>query len=121
MLPWGTRPSSSWTLSQSSGTKGSVQASGRSGRQPSRAGAEHAVVVDADDGADPDALAPLQLGEGAIEIGAGEALLGEHGLSLRAVEAVQPIPARPRLADHGGPLTRSSPGLGSPGPSPVIR
>jgi hypothetical protein len=57
-------------------------------------------VVDADNAPDPDALGALQLGEGAIEIGAGDAHLNEHGLSLRAVEAVQPIAARPRLEDH---------------------
>src|ERR671918_1413414 len=36
VLPAGTRPSSSWTLTQSSGMKRSWQASGRSGRQPAR-------------------------------------------------------------------------------------
>ena len=36
--------------------------------------AEHAVLVDADDGADPDALGSLQRGEGAVEFGAGDAL-----------------------------------------------
>jgi hypothetical protein len=28
-------------------------------------------------------------------------MLGKHGPTLRAVEAVQAIPARPGLADHG--------------------
>jgi hypothetical protein len=51
-------------------------------------GAEHAIVVDPDDAADPDAFASLQLGEGALEVGTGKALLGEHGPTLRAVEAV---------------------------------
>jgi len=47
--------------------------------------AEHAVVVDADDGADGDALGALQLGKGAVEVGAGEAPLAEQGLGLGAV------------------------------------
>ena len=97
MLPSGTRPSSSWTLSQSSGTKGSLQASGRSGCQPARVDPNTASWLMPTMRADPDALAPLQLGEGAVEVGAGDALLGEHGLSLRAAEAVQPIAPRPRL------------------------
>ena len=76
-------------------------------------------MVDADDAADPDALAPLQRGEGAVEIGAGDAHLGEHGLSLRAVETVQPIAARPRLEDHEtGPSCDPHEALG---PDPVIR
>ena len=53
-------------------------------------GPEHGVVVDANDAADPDALAPLQLGEGAVEVevGGGEAVLGQHGVTFRAVVAV---------------------------------
>ena len=44
---------------------------------------------------------PLQVGESAVELGAGDAHLGEHRLSLRAVGRVQPIAARFRLEDHG--------------------
>ena len=71
--------------------KGSLQASGRWGCPAGARRPEHGVVVDADDAADPDALPPLQLGERAIEIGAGDALLGEHGVSLGAVRSVEPI------------------------------
>jgi hypothetical protein len=67
---------------------------------------EHGVVVDADDAEDPEALAPLQLGESAVEVGARDAYVDEHGVSLRAVEAVQPVAARPRCEDHQtGPVT----------------
>ena len=64
-------------------------------------GAEHGVVVDPDNAADPDALGALQLGEGAAEIGAGDAHVGAQGSGLRAVGVVQPIAARFRLEDHG--------------------
>ena len=37
------------------------------------AAAEHAVVVDADDGPDVGALGALQLGEGVVEVGGAEA------------------------------------------------
>jgi len=37
------------------------------------AAAEDAVVIDADDRPDLDALGPRQLGEGAVEVSAGEA------------------------------------------------
>ena len=46
--------------------------------------AEHAVVVDADDGPDGEALGAGKLGEGVVQIGPGEAPLGEQGLGLRA-------------------------------------
>jgi hypothetical protein len=45
-------------------------------------GPEHAVVVDTDDAADPDAFTPFQCGEGTVEIGRAEALLGEQGPGL---------------------------------------
>jgi hypothetical protein len=73
-------------------------------------GAEHPVVVDADDAADPDAFGSLQLGEGAVEIGSADTLLSEHDLSLRAVEVVQPVAARPDLDDHGTRPMRASRG-----------
>ena len=44
--------------------------------------AEHAVVVDAGDGPDGDALGALQLGERVVQIGPGEAPLAEQGLGL---------------------------------------
>ena len=75
-------------------------------------------MVDADDGADPDALAPLQLGEGTVEVGSGDALLGEHGLGLGAVKAVQPVAARPEFDDHGTRPMRASRGLRD---DPVMR
>lgn len=59
------------------------------------AGAEHAAVINADDAADPDALAPLQRGEGAAEVGAGGAHVGEQCLRLRAVRNVEPIARSP--------------------------
>jgi hypothetical protein len=49
--------------------------------------AEHTVVVDADDGPDLDALGALQLGKGAVQVGPGEAPLGEQGLGLGTVGA----------------------------------
>jgi hypothetical protein len=84
---------------------------------PRARGAKDAVVVDADDAADPDALAPYQLGERAIEIGAGDALLGEHGVSLRAVRSVEPIAPSLQQAVH---LGAPPPQIASGG-APVIR
>ena len=49
------------------------------------ADAEHAVLVDPDDGPDRGALGPLQPGEGVVEVGGAEALLGEQGPGLGAV------------------------------------
>ena len=69
------------------------------------AAAEHAVVVDADDGPDLDALGARQLGEGVVEVGPGEAPLDEQGLGLGAagrVELVAPAPGS--LDDHGALL-----------------
>jgi hypothetical protein len=63
-------------------------------------GPEHGVVVDADDGANPHALAPPLLGEGAIEVGFGDALLDQYGVRLRAAGAVQGVASRPRCEDH---------------------
>src|SRR5919106_1119617 len=61
-------------------------------RAPARsADPEHPVLVDPDDGPDRGSLAPLQPGEGAVEIGGGEALLGEQGPGLQAVRRVEPV------------------------------
>src|SRR5687767_10515864 len=68
VLPAGTRPSSSWTLTHSSGIKGSRRGLGQV-RAPARSGdPEHPVFVDPDDGTNRGALAPLQPGEGAVEV-----------------------------------------------------
>ena len=79
---------------------------------------EHGVVVDADDGANPHALAPLQLDERAIEVGFGDALLDQYGVSLRAAEAVQGV-----APGRGARIIRRT--VGSPhsvlGLAPVIR
>jgi hypothetical protein len=100
VLPCGARLSSSRTLSQSSGIGVRQIGMPARARRP-----KYRVVVDADDGADSDALAPLQLGEGAIEIGVCDADVGQHGVSLRAAEAVQPIAPRAWLEDHqSGPV-----------------
>ena len=53
------------------------------------AAAEHAVVVDADDGPDGEALGAGKLGEGLVQIGPGEAPLGEQGLGLGTVGRVE--------------------------------
>ena len=45
------------------------------------AGAEYPVLVDPDDGADRGALAPLQLGEGAIQIGSADACSASRALA----------------------------------------
>jgi hypothetical protein len=67
------------------------------------AAAEHPVVVDADDGPDLDALGALQLGEGVVEVGPGEAPLGEQGLGLGTLGRVELIaPAPGSLDDHRG-------------------
>src|SRR5918994_3537936 len=80
-------------------------------------GAEHAVVVDADDAADPDAFAPLQLGEGAVQVGAGDADLGEQGPGLGAVDRVEPIARLLEQAVHvGAPALQPA-----AGDDPVIR
>ena len=62
------------------------------------AAAEHAVIVDADDGPDGDAFGALQLGKRAVKVGAGEAPLGEQGLGLGAVGRVEPIAPAPGVA-----------------------
>ena len=72
-------------------------------------------MVDADDAADAGPLRALQLGESAVEVGAAEALLGEQGLTLRAVEAEQAI--RPGL---GLPIMVHAPHAASV-PEPTIR
>ena len=103
MLPLGTRPSSSRTWSQSTRDEGLGAGIGQVGPPALPAAAEHAVVVDADDGPDGDALGALQLGEGAVEVGAGEAPLGEQGLGLGAVgrvEAIAPAPGVPSSMHH---------------------
>ena len=59
-----------------------------------------------------DALAPLQLGERAVEVGAGEALLGEQGLGLGAAGRVQPVaPARWRMLDDHRPQASLEPAI----------
>jgi hypothetical protein len=55
---------------------------GQVGLPAGAAGAEHAVVIDADDTPDDDALGARQLGDRVVEVGAGEAPLGEQGLGL---------------------------------------
>jgi hypothetical protein len=65
-----------------------LQASGRSGRQPARVDPNTPSWLTPTMLRTRTPFASLQLGEGAVEIGAGEAHLGEHGLSLRAVETV---------------------------------
>ena len=79
---------------------GSAQASGRSGRQPSRRLPKHAVLVDAGDGSDGNALGALQLGEGMVQIGPGHALLDEQGLGLGTVRRVEPIAPARGCFDH---------------------
>ena len=91
MLPSGTRPSSSWTLIQRSGMKGSWQASGRFGRQPSWPVPKDAVLVDPDDGTDRGALGAFEVGESPVEVGWAEVLLAEQGPSLRAARRVEPV------------------------------
>ena len=83
-------------------------------------GAEDTVVVDADDAADPDALAPLQCGEGAVEVGAGDGDFGEHGLGLGAARSVEPIPWSPQQAMHvSAPALFSWPRAASRQPGPT--
>jgi hypothetical protein len=54
-------------------------------RPPSfAAGAEHAVLVEPNDGPDHDALGAFEAGEGVVEVGGAEALLAEQGSGLRA-------------------------------------
>jgi hypothetical protein len=91
VLPAGTRPSSSWTLSQSSGMKGLLERV-RQVRAPARSGdPEHAVLVDPDDGADRGAVGRFEAAEGTIEVGWAETLLDEQGPGLRAARRVEPI------------------------------
>jgi hypothetical protein len=44
---------------------------------------EHPVLVDPDDGPDRRALGSFEVGEGAVEVGGTEALLGEQGPRFR--------------------------------------
>jgi hypothetical protein len=48
--------------------------------------AQHAVLVDPDDGADSGALGAFEAGESPLEVGRVEALLGEQGLGRLAGE-----------------------------------
>ena len=91
VLPSGTRPSSSWTLTQSSGTNGSLQASGRSGCQPSRVDPNTPSSLMPTMVRTADAFGSFEVGEGPVEIGLAEALLGEQGPGLGAVGRVEPI------------------------------
>ena len=76
MLPLGTRPSSSRTWSQSSGMNGSAQASGRSTHQPSRRLPNTPSSLMPTMVRIGDVLGALQLGDGVVEVGPGEAPLG---------------------------------------------
>ena len=79
--------------------KGSAQASGRSGRQPSRRLPNTPSSLMPTMVRIGDALGALQLGDGAVEVGAGEAPLGEQGLGLGTVgrvELVAPAPGSAR-------------------------
>jgi hypothetical protein len=53
------------------------------------AAAEQAVIVDADDGPDGDALGLCELGERLVQVGTGEAPLAEQGLGFGAVGRVE--------------------------------
>jgi hypothetical protein len=64
--------------------------------------AEYAVGVDADDGADLGVFGLLQLSDGVVEVGAGEAPLGEQGPGLGAVRRVEPIARLFEQTLHGG-------------------
>jgi hypothetical protein len=66
---------------------------GQVGTPALAAAAEHAVVIDAGDGPDLDALGAFQLSKGVVQVGAGEAPLAEQGLGLGTalrVELVAP-------------------------------
>jgi hypothetical protein len=91
VLPWGTRPSSSWTLSQRSGDEGPVAGIGPVWSPARSADPEHAVLVDPDDGADRGALGRFEAGESLFEVGGAEALLREQGSSLGAARRVKPV------------------------------
>ena len=75
--------------------KGSAAGVGQVRAPALAAAAEHPVLVDPDDGPDRGALGAFQLGEGAVEVGAGEAPLGEQGLGLGAVGRVELIAPAP--------------------------
>src|SRR5919106_67114 len=64
---------------------------GQVGTPTLAAGAEHAVLVDPDDGPDRGALGAFQAGKSPVEIGWAEALLSEQGPGLRTVGCVEPI------------------------------
>jgi hypothetical protein len=64
------------------------------------AAAEHAVVVDADDGSDLDAFGARQLGKGVVEVGPSEAPLDEQGLGLGAALRVKAVASTPGWPDH---------------------
>jgi hypothetical protein len=69
---------------------------------------------------EPDAFVSLLRGEGAVEVGVGDADLGEHGRGLAAVRCVEPIARSPEQAVHvGAPALFSWPRAASrrPGPS----
>ena len=85
-------------------------------RSPARlAHPEHPVLVDPGDGPDRGALGAFQAGEGAVEVGGAEALLGEQGPGLRAVGRIEPIARLPEQADHVGRPALQSVAGGEPG------
>jgi hypothetical protein len=82
-------------------------------RSPARAAdPEHAVLIDPDDGPDHSALGAFEAGEGVVEVGGAEALLGEQGPGCPASTAGSPD-ARASAA------WRRSPAQPAAGPDPV--